>query len=137
MGCEKLPNLGFDELALADEVAPDLVVQLDLIIDRELSDDRLQHGSNRDVVLSDERRVVDVREETHQELAVESVSQAAVTGNAVTKVLDVEGTLETTSEETTEGSDQTGESSHDKRMELEGRPWERRDAVTHNGRKEG
>ena len=56
-----------DQLALANQIAADLAVQFHLVIDGELGNDSLQDGPDGDVMFSDERRVVDVREETHQE----------------------------------------------------------------------
>lgn len=64
--------------------------------------------------------VVDKGEEAHYELAVHAVSHATVTRNGITKVLDVECSLKTGSEETTEGGDERCESRKDQDMELDG-----------------
>ena len=64
--------------------------------------------------------VVHVGKETHDELAVHTVSHTTVARNRVTKVLDVESTLQTRCEETAEGSDQRSESSEDHNVELNG-----------------
>lgn len=53
---------------------------------------------------ADEAGDVDVDEGGHQELTVEAVHDAAVPGDHVSEVLDLEGPLESGSEETTERS---------------------------------
>ena len=58
------------------------------------------------MVDGDESVVVHVGEETHDELAVHTVGDTAVTGNRVTKILDLESALQTRGEETSKGSDQ-------------------------------
>jgi hypothetical protein len=62
--------------------------------------------------------VVHVGKETHDELAVHTVSHTAMSGNGVTKVLDVEGTLQTRCEEATERSDQGSKGSENHDVEL-------------------
>ena len=62
--------------------------------------------------------VVHVGEETHDELTVHTVSHTTVSGNGVTKVLDVESALETRCEEATEGSNQRSKGSEDHDVEL-------------------
>jgi hypothetical protein len=52
---------------LTCEEASQLPVQLELIIDAEMSDDCLQYRSDRYVVLADDGRVVDVGKEAHEE----------------------------------------------------------------------
>ncbi len=62
---------------------------------------------------------VDVDEGGHQELTVEPVHDAAVSGDDVAKVLDLEGPLEPASEEATERPDHRGEDGHEKCVEQE------------------
>jgi hypothetical protein len=62
--------------------------------------------------------VVHVGKETHDELAVHTVGHTTMSRNGVTKVLDVEGTLQTRSEEATEGSNQRSKGSKDHDVEL-------------------
>ena len=85
----------------------------------------------------DQRRVVHVREQTHHEpvvsasfnhmtpkshvLAVHSVSHAAVPRDRVSKVLDVEGSLETRGEETSERREKRRKGCHDEAVNREGR----------------
>lgn len=63
------------------------------------------------MVNGNEGVVVHVGEETHDELAVHTVGNTAVTGDGVAEILDLEGALQTRGEETSEGSDQGSESS--------------------------
>jgi len=60
-------------------------------------------------------------------LAVHSIGHSPVSRDTVTKVLDVEGTLESGSEEATEGCNERRENGHDEQMKMVGRIWERRD----------
>lgn len=62
--------------------------------------------------------VVHIGKETHDKLAVHTVSHTAVARDRVTKVLDVKGTLETRGEETAKGSNQRSKSGKDHDMEL-------------------
>lgn len=68
----------------------------------------------------DERVVIDVSKETHDELAVHAICYAAMARDGVAKVLDLERALETGSEEATEGSDEGGEGGKDEGVELHG-----------------
>lgn len=88
---------------------------------------------------SNERVVVHVREEAHDKLAVHAVCKrvsrcnhawlrkakqtrdTTMSGDGVSKVLNLEGTLESRSEESTKGSDETGKGSHGEDVELHGR----------------
>lgn len=97
-----------------------LPIRLDLFLLIQVRHDELQDASHIDVVLPNQARVVDVAEESHEELAVEAVSQASVAWDRVSKVFDVEGSLEARGEETAKGSNQTGKGGHDERVELEG-----------------
>lgn len=53
-------------------------------------------------------------------LAVHSVSHTTVSRDRVTKVLDVESSLETGSKEAAKGSDQRRKGSHNETVDLEG-----------------
>ena len=67
----------------------------------------------------DEGGVVDKDEEGHEDLAVESVGEASVTGNDGAKVFDLEGAFEAGSEETAERGDESREDGERKRVQLE------------------
>ena len=60
-------------------------------------------------------------------LAVHSIGHAAMTRDTLSKVLDVEGSLESRGEEPSKGGDQTREASHDENVELIGSPRDRLD----------
>lgn len=122
----------FGELALPNEISADLVVQLDLIVECKLRYYGLQHRANGDMVFANERRVVDVRKESHQELAIKAVSKTTVARDAVAEILDVESTFESARKESAKRRDQAGKRSHDESVQLERRPRERRDTVTCN-----
>lgn len=64
--------------------------------------------------------VVQVREEAHEELAVHSVRDSSVAGDGVSKVLDLERSLETRGEEASKGSHQRGERGENADMEVDG-----------------
>lgn len=63
--------------------------------------------------------IVDKGEEAHYELAVHAVSHATVTRNGITKVLDVECSLKTGSEEPTKRRDERCEGRKDQDVELD------------------
>ena len=60
-------------------------------------------------------------------LAIHSISHSSVSGDAVTEILDVEGTLKSGSKKATEWSDKRRKNGHDEDVEVVGRIWERRD----------
>ena len=62
---------------------------------------------------------VDVYEGGHEELAVEPVHDAAVAGDDVAKVLDLEGPLEAGGEEAAEGADHAREDRHEESVDEE------------------
>jgi len=107
-----------DRDALAVEIVLEIVDELQLFRDREPTDDRLQHRADIDVMFADKAAVVDVDKHPHQKLAVHPIRHAAMSWNAVTKVFDVESTLETGSKEATERSNQRSKASHEQQMEL-------------------
>jgi hypothetical protein len=61
-------------------------------------------------------------------LAVHSIGHAAVARDTLSKVLDVQGSLESRREEPSEGSDKTREARHNKNVELIGSPRDRFDS---------
>ena len=118
--------------------------ELELLINCEARDDRLQHRADRDMVCADERRVIHVCEHAHQKplspishsdasemmryrdaLAIHTIRHTAVAGDRVSEVLDVECALEARSEEAAEGRDERGEASKDNKVDLEGRVGDR------------
>ena len=92
--------------------------KLQLVLGCQPVDGRIQHRPELDLVHGDERLVVHVGEETHDELAVHAVRHAAVAGNGVAKVLDLEAALEAGGEETTKGSDERGKCCQDQSVQL-------------------
>jgi hypothetical protein len=80
----------------------------------------LKNGADVDLVHGDEAVVVHVREETHDELAVHTIGDAAVAGDGVTKVLDLEGALQARGKEATKGGDEGGKGGEVESMELHG-----------------
>jgi len=97
-------NLNGD--ALAAKIVLEIVDKLQLLLDCEPTDNRLKHRADSNVIFTDEAAVVDIDEYTHQELAIHSISHTPMSGDAVPKVFDVEGALETRGEKASEGRDQ-------------------------------
>jgi hypothetical protein len=67
--------------------------KLNLVLGAQPGDSRLQHIPKIDVVDSNERVIVHVSKEAHDELAVHPIRDAAVAGDRVAKVLDFERAL--------------------------------------------
>jgi hypothetical protein len=71
----------------------------------------------RNLVWEVKQVLVSTRSSTHVEwlnvLAIHSICHAAMSGNAVPKVLDVESTLETRSKKATKWCDQGSETCHE------------------------
>lgn len=82
------------QCALSLQVMPQVVVQLRNFFRLQLGDRYLQHGAHCGVVLSDQRGVIRVRPQAHEELAVEAVCQTTMPRNGVAKVLNLERALE-------------------------------------------
>lgn len=80
--------------------------ELNLLIHRQACDGCLQDVAKSDLVNGNEGVVVHEREKAHDELAIHTVRHASMAGDRITEILDLEGTLETRGEESTEGSDQ-------------------------------
>ena len=121
---------------MAGEVSRQIPDELDLLFDCEPTDDGLENGADCHSVFADQTAVIDVGEDTHQEsatlsaknaksetsniLAIHSISHSPVPRNAMTEILDVEGTLESGSKETTERCNKRGKNGHDEDMEVVG-----------------
>lgn len=114
----KVVQRGRSQLALVDKVSCEELDKLDLLVGCEAGNGSLEESSGRCLVHCDEALVVHESEEAHDELAVHTVSHAAVTRNGVAKVLDVEGALEARGEEAAERCNQRSEGCHDKDVEL-------------------
>lgn len=74
--------------------------------------------------MGDKSLVVYEGEEAHDELTVHPVGHATVAGDGVTKVLDLEGALETGCEESAKGCDERSEGGQDDGVKLHGLPRE-------------
>lgn len=93
---------------------------LDLISRTEAGDSLLQHTSNGYMIHSDKAGIVHESEEAHDELAIHAICHTTVTGDGITKVLNVERALQTRSEEASKGGDERGEGCKDEDVELHG-----------------
>ena len=89
-----------------------------LLLVGQSGDGCFDHSTDGSVVNSDETRVVEKCNRAHDELTVHAVSHSTVTGNRVTKVLNLECALETRSEEATERRDERRKSSEHDDVEL-------------------
>jgi len=121
-----------DRDALAAEIVLEIVDELQLLLDREPTDDRLQHRADIDMMFADKAAVVDIDKHAHQKLAVHSIGHAAMSWNAVTEIFDVESTLETRSEEATKRCYQRSKACHKQEMELIRRIRDRVDLAREN-----
>ena len=79
---------------------------LHLLLDGQASDSGLDDASDGCLVYSNKARVVHESDGAHDELAVHPVSHTTVARNRVAEVLDLEGSLESGSEEASKWSDQ-------------------------------
>jgi len=107
-----------DRDTLATKIVLEIIDEFQLLLDREATDDRLKYGANGDVMLTNEAAIIDVDKHAHQELAIHSIRHAAMSWNAVSKVLDIESALETRSEKATKWCNQRSEACHGQQMEL-------------------
>lgn len=105
---------------LVVEVLAQAADNLELVFDCESVDGSLNDIADVCLVNGNKAVVVHVGKETHDELAVHAVSDTTVARNGLAKVLDAEGALQTGGEESTEGSDERGESSKAQDVELHG-----------------
>lgn len=90
-----------------------------LLLEREPRDGRLDDAADARLVHGDEALVVHEGERAHDELAVHAVGDAAVAGNGVAKVLDVEGALDARGKEAAKGRDQRRKGGEDQDVELQ------------------
>jgi hypothetical protein len=106
---------------------------LDLLFDREPTDDRLEDRADCDPILADQATVIDIGENTHQKpgllsangsvecevgsiLAIHSISHSPMSRNAVAEIFDVESTLKSGGEEAAKWGDEGCKNSHDENM---------------------
>jgi len=107
-----------DRDALAAEIVLEIIDELQLLLDRQATDDRLKYGADGNVMLTNETAVIDVDKHAHQELAIHSIRHTPMSWNAVSKILDIESALETRSEKATKWCNQRSEARHGQQMEL-------------------
>lgn len=69
---------------------------------------------------TDESGIVDIDEESNEELAVHAISDTSVAGDELVKVLLLEGALHGRGEESTEGGDDGSKETNDDSVELDG-----------------
>jgi len=112
------------QLSLVHQMFCQQLDDLDLLLWCKRGDRSLYNASRTRAVHGDEALVVHKGEKAHDKLAVHAVSHATVSGDRVTKVLDVECALQARSEEAAEGCDERGECRHDEDVELH---WRDRD----------
>jgi hypothetical protein len=93
---------------------------LKLLLIRQPRNRRLNNTPHSRMVRRDKTAVVEKRNTPHDELAIKPIRRAPVTGDAVAKVLDLEGALEAGGEEAAEGRDERGEGGEDDHVELHG-----------------
>lgn len=79
-----------------------------LLLSGKRVDERVEQRLHLGHVVGHKRLVVQVREEAHEELAVHSVRDSSVSGDGISKVLDLEGSLESRGKEASKGSHQRG-----------------------------
>ena len=92
--------------------------KLNLFLGRQACYGHFHDTAEADSVQSDEGVVVHVRKEAHDELAVHAVRNAAVTGDRMTEILNLEGPFQTRREETSKGRNQRCKCSQDHGVEL-------------------
>ena len=80
----------------------------------------LNHISDTRFVHGNKALIVHESEETHDELAVHSVSDSTVAGNGFAEILDFKGAFETACEEAAEGSDERSKGCEGENVELHG-----------------
>jgi len=128
---------------LVSEVSRQIPDKLDLLLDREPTNNGLEDGANRHSVFADQATIINIGEHTHQEsttlsaktgvrrkilniLAVHPVSHPPVSRDTMTEILDIKGTLKSGSEKAAERSDERRKNGHHEEMEVVGRIRERR-----------
>lgn len=103
---------------MVTQVATHALDKLNLLVRAKSGDGQFQHVAHAGLVHGNEGVVVHVGEESHDELAVHTVGHASMSGNGVTEILDLEASLESRGEETTEGGDEGGERCEDEGVQL-------------------
>jgi len=93
---------------------------LHLFLHAQTIDRDLDHAPHARLVHRDKALIIHEGEKAHDELAVHAVRHAAVPGDRVPKVLDLEGALQAGSEEAAEGGDEGGECREDEDVEVDG-----------------
>lgn len=116
-----------DRNTLAGKVSCQVPNELDLLFDGEPTGDRLKNGADCNPIFADQAGVIDVGEDAHQKLAVHSICHPPMSRDAMTKIFDVKGSLESGGEEATEWTNKGGKSCHDEQMQVVGRIRERQD----------
>lgn len=120
---------------LVAEIAAHPPYQLQLLFDGQAGNSHFHDAAKTGFIDGDERVVVHVSEEPHDELAIHAISHAAMARNRVAKVLDLEGALQAGREEAAERSDERGECCQDQGVELN-RGHGQGEALIHVGREE-
>src|SRR4051794_7611600 len=92
--------------ALVCKVCYNPQYELDNLFGCETSDDVLHYRAKACLVDRNKRVEVNVGKESHDKLAIHTIRHAAMTGDGMTKVLDLKSSLETRSEETTKRGDE-------------------------------
>lgn len=106
---------------MVNEILGDEQQQLLMVVDGQPSRNNLQHLVEIDLGLRNERMVVDVGEEAHDELAVHAIGNTSMARDGVAKVLDLERALETRSKEATERRNERSERGPEEGVDLHGR----------------
>lgn len=88
------------------QILPQSLHNLKLLLDCQSCDCGLNHTAHASRVHGDETMVIHKDEQAHRKLAVHAIRDAAMAGNGLAEVLDLEGALEAGGEEATEGSNQ-------------------------------
>ena len=89
-----------------------------LLLHRQPLNRILNHPSHRRLVHGDKTLVIHEREKAHDELAIHAVCDAAVSGDAVPEILDLECPFQPGGEESAKGGDERCERCKDHDVEL-------------------
>lgn len=92
--------------------------QLNLLLWAQARNRSLENRSDIDLVEGNEGVVVHVRKESHDELAVHAVSDAAMSWNRIAEVLNLEAALQPRSEEASKWSNQRRKCRQRERVKL-------------------
>ena len=91
-----------------------------LLLGRQALNRRLNHSADAGLVDGDETLIIHKSEKTHNKLTIHAIRHAAMAGDAVAEILDVEGAFQAAGEEAAEGGDEGGEGGHDEDVALHG-----------------